>query len=300
MRLTKEQFLILEAAGSMRVREETGTLAASEQKLHMEPAVFRKAMEELKRMELVDGGRITADGSEALEQYRVRRAIILAAGLGSRLLPVTAHTPKPLVKVNGVRIIDTIIDAVLAAGIEDITIVVGHLGEQFGALLKKYPMISFVDNPEYRECNNLTSLCQVRDRIENTYILDGDLLIYHPDIITRYQYASNYVGMWVEETEDWNLVLDQDGYICGMKLGGENTYLMYGVSYWTAEDGKRLKAHVEKVYSQPGGKSKYWDQVAIECYPEEYRLGVRNFAVGDIIEIDDYVMLKELDGNYTD
>jgi hypothetical protein len=66
---------------------------------------------------LVSGGRLSGRGRDAIEAYRVRRAIIMAAGFGSRLLPVTRSVPKPLARVGGVRIIDTIIDALVRAGV---------------------------------------------------------------------------------------------------------------------------------------------------------------------------------------
>ena len=69
---------------------------------------------------------LTAEGLNALEPYRVKRAVILAAGFGSRMVPVTLDMPKPLVKVNGVRIIDTVLDALVAVGIKDITLVRGY------------------------------------------------------------------------------------------------------------------------------------------------------------------------------
>ena len=65
---------------------------------------------------------ITDKGLKALEPYRVRKAIVLAAGFGARLAPVSLHTPKPLVTVNGVRIIDTLLDALVGAGIDSIYI----------------------------------------------------------------------------------------------------------------------------------------------------------------------------------
>ena len=82
---------------------------------------------------------VTLKGYEVLEPYRVKKAIFLAAGFGSRMVPITLNTPKPLVLVHGKRIIETLLDAVVEAGIEDITIVRGYLGEQFDVLLHKYP-----------------------------------------------------------------------------------------------------------------------------------------------------------------
>ena len=55
----------------------------------------------------------------------------MAAGLGNRMRPVTLTTPKPLVKVNGVRMIDTVIQGLHENGITEIYIVVGYLKEQF-------------------------------------------------------------------------------------------------------------------------------------------------------------------------
>ena len=89
--------------------------------------------------------------------YAADKAIILAAGFGSRMVPVTLNTPKPLVKVNGVRIIDTIIDSLLEAGIEDITIIRGYKKECFDVLLGKYPGLKFIDNDLFDKTNSISS-----------------------------------------------------------------------------------------------------------------------------------------------
>ena len=68
----------------------------------------------------------------------VKRAIIMAAGLGNRMKPVTLDTPKPLIKVNGKRMIDTIIDALHQNGINEIYVVVGYKKEQFYEWKEKY------------------------------------------------------------------------------------------------------------------------------------------------------------------
>ena len=82
----------------------------------------------------INGREITQTGKEALEPYKAKRAVFIAAGYGERLRPVTINTPKPLVRVHGKRIIDGLIDACIAAEIPEIIIVRGYLGEQFDQL----------------------------------------------------------------------------------------------------------------------------------------------------------------------
>ena len=106
----------------------------------------------------VKNGTVTASGLSALEPYRVKRIVFIAAGFGTRLVPITLNTPKPLVRVKGIRIIDTMLDAAVAAGIEEIIIVRGYLSEQFDQLLYKYPNIKFIENPAYNEANNISSV----------------------------------------------------------------------------------------------------------------------------------------------
>lgn len=241
---------------------------------------------------------VTEAGYAALEPYRVKRAVFIAAGFGSRLVPITLNTPKPLVRVKGVRMIDTLLDAVVAAGIEDIVIVRGYLGEQFDQLLYKYPMIRFMENPLYNEANNISSALVARELLQNAYVFEADLVLYNPKLITKYQYTSNYLGVPVAVTDDWCFETNKNRIITKLAIGGSNCHHMFGISYWNAEDGAKLQEDIKKVYEMPGGRERYWDQVSLEYCIRNYKVEVRECTFDDIIEIDSYNDLKKLDNTY--
>lgn len=245
----------------------------------------------------VENSQLTEAGLAALEPYRVKRIIFIAAGFGHRLLPITLNTPKPLVRVNGTRMIDTLLDAALAAGINEIYLVRGYLGEQFDQLLYKYPMIHFIENPAYKETNNISSAMCIRHLLQNAYVMDADIVLNQPKLIQKYQYTSNYLGVPVEKTDDWCLET-KNNIITKMALGGTNCHHMFGISYWNAEDGAKLYEDIKTVYEMPGGKERYWDEVTLNYCQKNYKVEVRDCTFEDIIEIDNYSDLKKMDQAY--
>ncbi|GMO52435.1 MAG: hypothetical protein Ta2G_10410 [Termitinemataceae bacterium] len=256
-----------------------------------------KTLSALSNAHLINTDGITKGGIAALEPYRVKRAVFIAAGFGSRLVPITLNTPKPLVRVKGIRIIDTLLDAVSAAGINEVIIVRGYLGEQFDQLLYKYPNIKFLENPLYNEANNISSAMLARYLLQNAYVLESDLLLSNPSLIQKYQYASNYLGVPTERTDDWCLET-KNGIITKIRVGGKNCHHMFGISYWNKEDGRKLAEHIKTVYEQPGGKERYWDLVALEYFIKDYNVEVRECSFDDIVEIDTFNELKKMDNTY--
>ena len=293
MELTKNQFDVLVelTKGDFSQRE----IAA---KTGRSLGTVNTAVRELAKRGFVQGKAITQKGLNTLEKYRAKRAVFIAAGFGSRLVPVTLKTPKPLVEVHGRRIIDGLIDACLKADITEIYIVRGYLAEKFDALKEKYPTVRFIENPLYNEANNIASALCASTLLENAYVFEADLYITNPDIITKYHYASDFLAIRKKKTDDWCFTVNAKNIITEEKIGGINTWQMVGISYWNKEEGEKLANDLPAAYYSPGGKELYWEQVPLTWYKDRYSVSVRECFAEDIVEIDTFNELKAIDKSY--
>lgn len=115
------------------------------------------------------------------------KAIILAAGIASRLRPLTENTPKCLLEIGGKCLLERAIGALEGNGIRDILIVTGYLQEQIIAFVgKKFPelTVEFIYNEKYASTNNIYSLWLTKEKVgtEDVLLLDSDIL-FDPDLL---------------------------------------------------------------------------------------------------------------------
>ncbi len=240
---------------------------------------------------------LTEQGLKALEPYRVKRAIIIAAGFGSRMAPVTLETPKPLVKIHGKRIIETLLDALIEKGITDIVIVRGYKKNQFDDLKERYPTLTFLDNTEFNTTNNISSMMRAIDYIDSCYICEADLYISNPELIRKYEYTTNYLGAKVNETDDW-CFFKKGRYVGKYQMGGEDCYQAFGISFWNESDSEKLRYYLPKVYHSRAGKEHFWEAVVFRSYRKKFKVEIRSCHKSDIVEIDNFSELVALDDSY--
>lgn len=217
-------------------------------------------------------------------------AIILAAGMGTRLRPLTNDRPKCLVAVNGVPMVERQIQFLKEKGIDDITLISGYKAEALDFLKDKYG-VDIVFNDRYDTCNNINSLYIVRDRFHDTYVLEGDVYMDKNVLLSEIRHSTYFARKKKYENE-WGLEVDAENRLTHINIGDGEGYLMSGISYWKAEDCEKIIKHMEEVYATKDYTNSYWDNMVLDIYPE---LDVRVREIDGIYEIDTPEELREVE-----
>jgi len=225
-----------------------------------------------------------------------KNAIILAAGFGTRFIPITYEIPKGLIKVLGKPMIERQIEQLLEVSITDITIVVGYLGAKFEYLKNKYG-VKLLYSKEYYYKNNLSSIFQARHLLNNTYILSSD------NYITKNIFKTDETRSWytviksIGPIKEWCVNVNEENKITKIEIGGNNQWYLYGPAYFSKEFSNKLIPLIEKAYYQQNTDDYFWEDV-VKSNIKQLDIYVRKQKENIIYEFETIEELRKFDKKY--
>ena len=234
-------------------------------------------------------GSLTQNGQALLAENRPRRAVILAAGFGMRMVPINTETPKGLLQVHGERLIDRLIRQLHQALIRDIRVVVGFLKEQYEYLIDEFG-VELVVNPDYARKNNLHSVDRVRSALSDCYVVPCDLYCTENPFRTHEFYSWYMVSE--APAPDSTVRVNRKQALIPVS---ENGNRMIGICYLTADDGRKVSEKVHALCLDSRMDGAFWEEA---LYAEGKMLpAARVVPEGQVVEINTYEQLRELDSD---
>lgn len=241
---------------------------------------------------------LTAAGDEYLEQFRVDGALIIAAGFGSRFVPLTFELPKGLLEVFGERMIERQIRQLHEAGITDITIAVGYLKEKFEYLIDKYG-VKLLYNPEYSCKNTLTTIYRAREILagRNMYVIPSDNWMRN-NMFHAWECGSWYSSVFMKgDTSEWALSFNKKGRITDVQVGGRDAWVMYGPALFSAEFTEQFLPLLGRSYQTPGTEQFYWEDVYMR-HVDLLEMDVNRQPKDQVYEFENLEELRRFDPRY--
>ena len=230
------------------------------------------------------------EARELLNAARPKRAILLAAGPGMRMVPINRQTPKPLLVVHGEVLIGRLIRQLREVGVEQICVVTGFLQEQFEYLIDDFG-VDLIVNPEYAVRNNLYSLHLAARYLEDAYIVPCDLWCRDNPFRCWELYSWYLAGR--EEDPESALRLNRRMELVPT-VGGESGSRLYGIAYLRRTEAEEIRRRVEEMCLDRGNDELFWE-AAMEGM--QRRITARIAPSEAVVEINTYEQLRELDAN---
>ncbi|MDR0813860.1 MAG: NTP transferase domain-containing protein [Oscillospiraceae bacterium] len=232
-----------------------------------------------------------------MKQHKVDNAIILAAGIGERAVPLTMETPKGLLKVFGVPMLERQIEQLLEKGISEIIIVVGYMKECFDYLIDKYG-VKLIFNPEFASKNNLSSLYCVREHLRGSYLLMSDNYIEN-NIFSQEESDSWFSGVFYSgKTEEWVVSeYTQAGAIRRIDIGGADAFAIQGPAYFSPEFSAVFRDFLEEYYAKTEAIDYYWEHI-LKLETEKLPPMFIKDTTGNVHEFENLEELRQYDRSY--
>lgn len=218
------------------------------------------------------------------------RAILLAAGMGTRLRPLTLTTPKSLVNVNGKPMLERQIEFLKEIGIKEIIVVTGYLKEKFEYLKEKYD-VKLVHNDKYDIYNNLYTMYLVREYLGDSYVIDADVYLNRNFLDRDIKDSTYFSGYKTDFKNEWILHFDNNNKVHDIEVGDDKGFILSGVSYWSEKDAKKIITELERSINSNNFNNLYWDDI-VKSNISDLDVFIRKINSDDSFEIDSLEDLK--------
>lgn len=243
---------------------------------------------------------VTDAGMEALAPYKVDNAIIMAAGRSRRCMPLSNYLPKGLFEIKGDTMVERQIKQLHDAGIKEIVLVVGYLKERYYEMAKKYPELIVIDNNEWEEKNNMSSLYAAKDYLKASYVCCSDNWFAH-NVYRDYVYDSYYGCLYSDEFCNEYCVksLDDRGYMTSVKKGGEKAWYTIGEAFFSKSFSAKFVDLMVKEYYDPDMKYMLWDDFQIK-HISELLMKIKRYDDAECKEFDTTEDILQFYPNFKD
>lgn len=256
------------------------------------------AVKELAAEGFLSQNKLTEKSEQLLCDHRVDNAVILAAGLSSRFVPLNYETPKGLLPVKGEPLIERQITQLREKGIDEIIVVVGYMKEKFEYLKEKYGVI-LVEAPDYAVKNNYDSVYAARKYLKNTIITSSDLY-FSQNIFQKYAYDSYYCTLYMNgKTAERGIKCDSDDKIIDTFYGDRcyDIWVTLGYAFFSARFSAKMIELIEKLYLNEQSSGLFWADIQDRHLADLYMYAKR-CTDGVIYEFDSLEELREFDEKY--
>ncbi len=240
---------------------------------------------------LSPNGELSEKAKTFITANQPKKAVILAAGFGMRMVPINTEIPKGLLEVRGEVLIERMIRHLHEVGITDIQVVVGFMKERYEYLIDEFN-VQLVVNSEYQIKNNLHSLSKIKSSLDKTYIVPCDI--------------------WAEENPfsdfepySWYMVTDETSVESTVRVNRKRELVMVdedeegnqmiGLCYVMGQEAKAVQEKLQEFSKKPSYDHEFW-----ECTLQDKNKWMIPSKVVDskqLIEINTYEQLREIDGN---
>lgn len=229
---------------------------------------------------------------KAISEYnlkRTKRAIILAAGFGMRMVPINTEVPKGLLEIKGEALIERIIRQLHEVGIYEIYVVVGFMKEKYEYLIDDFN-VKLVVNRNYDKKNNLHSLLLVKKYLDNTYIIPCDIWCAK-NPFNQHEFYSWYM-VSDQLDDDSNVRVNRKmELVLVPKISNGNK--MIGICYLTKKDAAMVSNRIEILCSNKEYDIAFWEESLFD--KNRMIVYARKVCSKDVIEINTYEQLREID-----